>query len=174
MARPHGFPRSRSQRRTRTWGVGPGGTSTAQLSASGVSLLGSAITPTEDKLTVMRTRGLFAVNLVTITSGGDGYFGAVGIGKATKAAHIAGIASLPTPITEQTWDGWLWHSFFSVHGGPEAAIGTTGSSQWIEIDSKGMRKFDVDDVLYAAVEVVENGTAVINLQLDTRMLFALS
>ena len=39
------------------------------------------------------------------------------------------------------------------------------------IDSKAMRKFDADMTIYAVAEATEIGTAVLNMFLDTRMLF---
>ena len=173
MARSSGYPRGRprSSGVARDWGVGPGGTTSTQLSASGSALLGSAVTLAGSEITAMRTRGLFTAFISSTGAGdGDGYFGAVGIGKATAAAHTAGIASLPTPITEADWDGWMWHSFFHVFI-PDLTFGLDSQYQRIEIDSKAMRKFDQSEVLYAAVEVVEVGTVVLKVHLDTRMLF---
>ncbi len=174
MARSSGFrrqARGRSSGISRDWGVGPGGTAVTQLTGSGVSLLGSALSPQGSEITVMRTRGIFDAFLEGVPAAdGGGYFGAVGIGKATLSAFTAGIGSLPTPITEADWDGWLWHSFFSLHVGDVTFAGTPGAQVTMEVDSKAMRKFDIQEVLYAAVEVVETGSAVLNMRFDSRML----
>ena len=170
MARRSGFThRSRSYRPSPDWGAGVGSSSPVQVSTSSNGFLGAAVVPTIGEITLRRTRGLFVANLISATSAGDGFFGAVGIGLVTAAAFAAGISSVPTPITEAGWDGWVWHSFIEVHKG-RADQGAM-ESQRIEIDSKAMRKFDQDMVLFAAFEVTEIATAVADLFLDSRMLF---
>jgi len=174
VARRSGFnPRSRSRSSgiAKGWDSGPGGSALTTLTASGSALLGSGVSAVSSELTVIRTRGRFhSFMLGAGVSDGDGYFGAIGIGKCTLAAFTAGIASVPTPITEIGWDGWLWHSIFGVHN-PDLTFGGSPATVHDEaIDSKAMRKFDTLEVLYAAVEVVEIGTATLNIFFDTRML----
>jgi hypothetical protein len=103
------------------------------------------------------------------TSAGDGYQGAMGIGLASSAAFTAGIGSLPTPITEAAWDGWLWHRFFSVHGGVADGSTNAGSYQ-IEVDSKAMRKVSDEMTIFMAGEFTEIGTALMSVFFDSRML----
>ena len=173
MARQRGYTqvgRVRSRRMT-DWGVGPGGTGVTTLSASGSSILGAGVTTVAGIVTLVRTRGLFDVFLTAGVSAGDGMTGAVGIGIVSEPAFDAGIASIPTPITEAVWEGWLWHSFFSVHVGAAGGLDNPGASQRIEIDSKAMRKFSVEDTFVAVVELVETGAATAQIRLDTRMLF---
>ena len=173
MARSRGFPRARaSSGVSRQWGVGPGGSGITTLVATGSAFLGSSLVTTGEELTVMRTRGI--VDMFIKGAGaadGDGFFGAVAIGKTTQAAIAAGITAVPTPLTESDWDGWFWHSFLSVHVGDISLGGRPESHQRIEVDSKAMRKFDPKDALYAVVEVVEIGTTTLNVFFDTRMLF---
>ena len=119
--------------------------------------------------TLVRTRGIFEAVLKTATSAGDGYFGAIGIGRVSTPAFVAGIVSMPTPLTDLAWDGWLYHSFFSLHAGV-AGDSAASSTQRIEIDSKAMRKLGTDETFYAAMEVIEVGTATMSLFLNTRML----
>jgi len=166
-----GRPR-RSSGISRDWSFGPGTGSPVTISVTGSFLMGAALVPTAGELTVMRTRGLFDIFLQTIPAAdGDGFAGAVGIGKTTLKAFTAGIASMPVPLGDMEWDGWMWHSFFSVHMGETAGVsGGVEMSQRIEVDSKAMRKFDDQEVLYAAVEVVETGSAVAIARLDCRML----
>ena len=52
--------------------------------------------------------------LSTGTSALDGYDGAVGLCIVSENAFNAGIASIPTPITDIQWDGWLWYQSFSL------------------------------------------------------------
>ena len=167
MARPRGFmPVSRRSQKTTDWGVGAGGTVLTSLTASGSSILGAGAAPVEPK-TIVRTRGLFSASL-TVGAAGNGFFGAVGIGIVSQPAFTAGIASMPTPISEAVWEGWMWYSFFDCRTGVNPDDGS--SIHRIEVDSKAMRKVSNDDVIFAAIEVVEVGTATLEVQFDTRIL----
>ena len=170
MSHSRGSHRGNRSRRRTEWFGGVGGTAVQSFSSSGTALLGSGIITTTGEETLARTRGILDIFLTAGTSAGDGYFGAVGIGLATTSAFQAGVASLPTPITESGWDGWLWHQFYSVHIGIAASADSDGSHFRTEIDSKAMRKVDTSMTLYAAIEHVEIGTAVMSVFLDTRML----
>jgi len=161
---------SRGRSRRTEWFVGPGGTGVSTLTTSAASILGSGIITTFGEETVVRTRGLVDCSLISSTSAGDGYFGAVGIGLVSSAAFTAGATAVPTPINEQGWDGWLFHHFFSVHEDSPDGQGSGSAHHRFEIDSKAMRKVQEDETLYAAIEVVEIGTAVMNVFLDTRVL----
>ena len=170
MAKRRGSFPARSSGVARNWGGGPGGTTLVSLSATGSSILGAGIT-SSIQLTVLRIRGLFHAYIIGGgTADGDGFFGAVGIGKCTAAAFAVGITAMETPITEANWDGWLWHSYFSVYRGDLDGGGNSESTQRIVIDSKAMRKFGDEEIIFAAVEVVETGTSVVGVRLDTRML----
>ncbi len=168
--------RVRSQRRRTDWSEGTGGTTTGAVSASTATFIGSALVPTVLGATIVRIRGQFDFWLVLATAAGDGFQGAVGIGIASTAAVVAGIASVPTPLTEQGSENWLfWHTV-SVHNPVVGSAGFTDQSrQRIIVDSKAMRKFEDAAVsLYAAVEVVETGTATMNLNHDSRVLAMLA
>ena len=163
--------RPRSSGISRDWTDGPGGQALTTISVSSQVILGSGIAAAISEQTVMRTRGICDLFINGVGgSDGDGYFGAIGIGKCTAAAFTAGILSVPTPVTEVSWDGWLWHSYFSVHDADISRGPSTSVHQRIMIDSKAMRKFDGDEVLYAAIETTEIGTAILNVFFDTRML----
>ena len=110
-----GFNRGHpSQRRRSSWEEGTGGTSVNSFTASQSAFLGSALAISQDGLTLARTRGYVRAILTTSTGANDGFSGAIGIGIATTAAVTAGAASVPTPITEQDWEGWIWWNPFSV------------------------------------------------------------
>ena len=174
MAAPRGFHRGRSQTKAtgRTWEPGIGGTTETEFSASGSSILGSGVVPTGEKLTLLRTRGILDLFLEsTVTSGGDGFFGAFGIGIVSAAAFAIGVTAVPTPIDEAGWDGWLYHQFFSIHAPlPANDGGAPAAHQRVMIDGKAMRKFDVDDTLFGVLQVVEKGAANMTAYMDTRML----
>ena len=118
--------------------------------------------------TIVRIRGDFAAYLVSAAAGADGFQGAVGIGMTSLEAFNAGIGSVPTPITQVGWEGWLWHSFFGVHAGR----GVSGPSDGVHliVDSKAMRKIDDQMIVYAAADVFEVGAATMDVYLDSRML----
>ena len=147
--------------------------------SSTTPVLGNAgSTSVSDGQTVLRIRGTFLAYLSasnTVTTGGFG--GAFGIGKARLSAFNAGIASLPSPIDEEEWDGWLFHKYFFLRT-PTATIGDNindmpGAVRF-EIDTKAMRKVDLDDVIYGAIDMGdENGVAIAQWYFNTRMLIAL-
>ena len=166
----------RSQRLTQ-WGQGPGGLASNSLTGTGSQLLGSAIAFGAAG-TVVRIRGWFDAYLSSYTTAGDGFQGAVGIGLVSEAAFDAGIASVPTPITEAAWDGWMWHQFFGAHGGLAAGSSAVGVGQGVagvsrEIDTKAMRKVSDEMVVFAVIEATEVGTAVLLVNLDSRLLLKL-
>jgi len=179
VARSRGLPRGRvqSQRRRTDWSEGTGGTAGLGLTgAATTSFVGSALVPTVLGATIVRIRGQFDFMLTLATAAGDGFQGAVGIGIASTAAVTAGIASVPTPITEQGAESWLWWHVFSVHNPVVSSSGITRSGfQRIEVDSKAMRKFeDAAVTLYAAIEIVETGTATMTVRHDSRVLAMLA
>ena len=162
-----------STRRATAWSAGPGSSVLTSISTSSSGFLGASIQGTEQGLTMIRIRGQLNAALDVFTSVGDGYQGAVGIGIASLAAVTAGIGSVPTPLTEQDSDNWMWWHPLSVHGGLALASETRGH-QVLEIDTKAMRKFPTDLSIYMAFEVVEIGTAVLSIFADTRALAKLS
>ena len=174
VLRRSGFLRSsgRSQRRKTSWQIGAQtgtdgspqniGSSVAQLATVGALAA-------EDGLTLVRTRGEFVAFLSATGSALDGFHGAFGIAVVANAAFVAGVGSLPTPITEENWDGWLYHRYFSLQAGDQLAVATaatqlnqsnaTNAALRVEVDSKAMRKLETDMVIYACVEVIAFGVS---------------
>ena len=175
MARRAGFPRVVSQRSRRltTWDEGVGGGAPVVETAPVSRFLGSALQFSVDGLTLVRTRGQFMANLTSASAAAAGFHGAVGIGLATAAAVAVGITAVPTPITEQGWDGWIWWMPIYCFAGRADEVMGDLANQRTEIDTKGMRKITEEDALYAAIEVSEVGVASLNVALDCRMLFKL-
>ena len=163
-----------TSRRKVGWEQGVGGGAPVSETATVTRFLGSAITPTfGDGLTLVRTRGEFFANLGSGSAASNGFHGAVGIGLATLAAVTAGIGSVPTPITEQGWDGWIWWApIYVFTGRADEVEGQIGGVR-LTIDTKAMRKFNEEDAFYAAIEVTEVGAATMFTALDCRMLFKL-
>ena len=167
--RSRGFSPGRSRRKSE-WFQGPGGTAVTSVSSSTSTFLGSAVQTTAIEETLVRTRGILDCFLTSATSPGDGFFGAFGIGRATAAAVAGGVTTVPTPITELGWDGWLYHTFISCHESSADEAGSGSSVFRIEVDSKAMRILQNDENFYAALEVIEIGTAAMSVFFDCRML----
>ena len=176
------YPRS-SVRHRSSWEAGPetsGGGAAQVISSSIAELAGTAVQATVDGLTVIRTRGELMLYVETASLQGNGFHGAFGIAKATSAAVLAGAASVPTPITEEAWDGWLYHRYFHIHSAGPIAVATAAQEALqvnnvcaalrIEVDSKAMRKQDIDEAIYAAIEVTEVGTASMRWSFNCRLL----
>ena len=167
--------RSRSQRRKTAWTTGPDATA---LSFTGAASQGwtTGVAATVPGLTITRVRG-YAEVLLTVSSVADGGFnGAFGLGVTTLSAFNAGIASLPTPITDIDWNGWMVHQMFSLHTVTATiADGVNEVTSRFEIDSKSMRKLPVDEmILFGAIEVEQElGAATLLFHANTRMLVLL-
>ena len=172
--RRSGFPTSlgRSQRRKTSWTVGPEtgvNGATQVITASGSVLATTAVITTMDGITLVRTRGELVLLLGIAAAQGDGFHGAFGIGQVSSPAFTAGVGSVPTPLTEEDWDGWLYHRYFGLFsGGPlatataadqQSQVNSTSAALRLDVDSKAMRKSEIDMTFYAAIEVVELGTA---------------
>ncbi len=175
MARLRGFsPRvlRSSPRRKSGWSVGPGGTAVTSVASSTAILVGGGIIATIDGLTAVRIRGHALFTLTSNTSAQDGFQGAFGIGIVELPAFTAGIGSVPTPITEQGSENWLYWTAVSLRGAAasSASLDGHGSIQRWDVDTKAMRKTDTAQVVYAALEVVEVGTAAAQFWFDSRCL----
>ncbi len=168
MARQRRFL-SRGPRRETDWGEGPGSSGVSSISGSATTIIGSGMVITVGASTLVRLRGLLDIFLTSSTSAGDGFFGAFGIGVVTSRAFAAGVTALPQPVTEIDWDGWMYHTFISVHEGSPDGPGDAGVHR-IEVDSKAMRKMDGDVTLVGVLQVFEIGTAAASVFFDSRVL----
>jgi len=185
VARSRGsrFPRSSgaSLSRSVAWEVGPQSSANGlplafTSTSSAVGIIASALV---DSLTLVRLRGYLVAWLSSATAAGDGFSCAIGVGKATSAALAIGVTAIPTPITEDSWDGWLYHKFFGVFSGAGVSgdasvdsdmVNPTSAATRFEIDSKAMRKIDIDEAFFVAFEVVLHGTAQMEIAMNSRML----
>ena len=183
MARSRGFAQRGPRRRT-SWGIGSQtgvDGSPVPVASSSVVLAAGGVTPVQDELTLVRTRGDLNLFLTSCDALGNGFTGAFGIGVSNENAFGAGIASVLTPITDEDWDGWLFHRYFTViSGGPIAAataaqealqVNSTAAAVHVEVDSKAMRRLTTESVIYAALEVVEIGTCTMEWAFNSRSLF---
>ena len=135
----------------------------ASIAAVGAQLMVPA-------LTLIRTRGEVMMRVTTADAEGSGFHGAFGIAIANANAFtVGGIASLLTPLADDDWDGWFFHRYFALFsGGPLAGaasqdvdeVNPVAAALRFEVDSKAMRKMTDEEVIYAAIDVVEVGTTV--------------
>jgi len=171
------------QRRQTGWGVGPksgvGGNVGSTLSTTSSALGGIVAVPGQDGLTMVRLRGEFMARLLSATAAGDGFFGAVGVALFNDTAISIGITALNTPITDEGWDGWLWHRYFAIMAvGPisGAAAERLGQVHNVtaavrhEVDSKAMRKVPVGMSIAVVIQVTVDTTATMQWQFNSRTL----
>jgi len=184
MPRLNAFRRpNRGLRRKTSWSGGPqsatGGAPSGDISTSAAVLGGIGSAAAQEAITVVRIRGQFLCYLTVAAAADEGFSGAVGIGLVKSPAFQAGVASVPTPITEDDDENWLWHQYFHL-ASSDIITGAASQDQdtvmaltagfRAEIDSKAMRKMDSGDTLYCAVEVTEVGTCTMNWWLNCRVL----
>ena len=178
MARQRsGFNRGSGANRRRTgWEVGPGGTGPTTVTANAVDVLGSGSEALQDGLTLVRTRGFIEMLLTAAGSASvTGFSGAIGIGIVTAPAFAIGITAMPAPLDEVDWEGWLWHQFFFLHVGDPTAGDRDTNRLNFEVDSKAMRKIGTDEVIFAALQSVEQVAGeTMKVFFDSRLLFKLS
>jgi len=116
--------------------------------------------------------------LTVVTSVFDGFVdSAVGIGITTEEAFsVGGTTSLPSPLEDIDWDGWLYHQVVGQFAGFSTTETGRGPMEAVrmEIDSKAMRKFEDGMVVFGCVELgVEAGAATIQFGAHTRLLVKL-
>ena len=166
---------SARSRRKSSWSVGPQQAGLPSITASSVTLWAIGAQALEDGLTVVRIRGSLGCWLEVVTAIGDGFVQvAFGICVVSENAFDAGAASVPGPLTDKKWDGWMWHRFVDPMLGFSVTEGdNTGpiSQVKLEVDTKAMRKTKESDVVIGVTEVAtEIGTATLQFIASTRML----
>ena len=109
-----------------------------------------------EPITVVRMRGMIDIisdQEIAI----ERPFGAVGACVVSDQALAAGVASVPTPISDADSDLWLMHQYFHAPVTHLSSVGYTKVNQTFEFDSKAMRKIPADTTL---IWVVETGSTV--------------
>ena len=144
----------RGAKRKTFWLSGPDETGATQVAAGASDLQGSLNAAALDlrPFTVIRTIGQILVGSDQIAS--DEFpFGAFGITVVTVQASIAGIASIPTPVTEESAD-WFCFQFALARW----QFNTSGAAppQVYSFDQRGMRKVSENADI---VSVFENGNS---------------
>ena len=157
-----------------TWSTGPADAGVT-ISASGKTLWSASIAGASGaETTIVRIRGSGILLLKTTAAGGDGFAVGLGIGLVENNAFAAGIASLPGPLGDTDWDGWMWHLVCHVQSVTATiadGVNAVGSICRYEVDTKAMRKFDGGaQTLIGVIEVTELGTASMENNVSTRIL----
>ena len=161
-------------RRKTGWEDGP--TGAVALAATGSAIFPLSQQSVQDGITVVRIHGELLATIATVSSSLDGYVCGFGMCIVSENAAGVGITAVPTPITDQAWDGWLLHRLFTVKsntGTIADGVNAFSATARLELDSKAMRKFKLSDVLMGVVEVTEVGNSTLNLDLLSRMLIKL-
>jgi len=123
-------------------------------------------------LTVVRVRGMFYVETDQIAASED-QLGAVGIAVVSEQAAVAGVASIPSPVANADWDGWLyWQPILQGNVFLTGAGFSNRTGFQYVIDNKAMRKIEDNESL---VTVVGNShaTAGFDITFAKRTLFKL-
>ncbi len=161
-----------SARRQTGWSIGPSALP-ATLGTTAHQLWATGIVPSSEGVTLNRIRGAGILMMSSASAAGDGFDGAMGIGMATDEAFAAGVASTPSPRTDSAWDGWIWHEFMNVHqlsATEDTGFNAVAAVYRFVIDSKVMRKVPVGYTVFGAFDLVENGTAIGELFVNSRTL----
>jgi len=105
--------------------------------------------------TIVRTVGFVAVKSDQVAAT-ESFIGALGALVVTESARVAGVASIPTPVTEMSDE--MWFLFQGFQGGIEFldATGTQNGYRIFHFDSKAQRKVQDGE---AIVFMLENGAA---------------
>ena len=125
-------------------------------------------------LTLVRIRGNLTFWLEVVGSIGDGFTRVyAGIGVANSEAFTAGSASLPGPLSDPEWGGWMWYEALGpIIGLSVTEADNTGplSQVRVPIDTKAMRKLEANQTIFGMVQTAtEVGVATLNFQMSTRM-----
>ena len=142
--------------------------------STAVSIFPIGTSPDGDGLTLIRTRGILALMLLTSSAVQGGFQWAFGMGIVTSKAFSIGATAIPGPLTEIAWEGWLVH-LQGVLKSPTATLTDMASAmvQQHVIDSKAMRKFNADNTMVGVFETVEVGVATMHAELRSRSLVKL-
>jgi len=175
LSRRGSFRGRQSLRRKTSWLEGPGTNTLATFTVSTTTILGAGQVALEDGLTIARIRGLLTTSLQTTANAGDGFHGAAGIGIVTADAFTVGVTAVPNPVDDIAWNGWLWFQFFQEFSvGLDEQAFTPKDYRHYPIDTKAMRKFGLNEVVFLSVQAVEVGAVEMDVRAATRMLLMLS
>ena len=147
-----------SPSRQTTWVLGPFNFTPA-VTGTGSSVSGTASQALVDGLTLVRVRGSVAIDLSDVPILGTNSFNlAMGLAIVSENAAGIGATAIPDPLVDAGWDGWFWH-WMGIAGTAPGVTAAANGVQYVEIDSKAMRKWKNTDVMVAVIGTFEIGTA---------------
>ena len=174
-ARRAPFVVSRGERRKTIWAASADVTGETTL-AAGAAVLDQSLTEAQLQtiglpLTITRTRGILLVRSDQVANN-EVPFGALGMSVVSEQARAAGVASIPTPITEEASDLFFTYQHWVTQNRLSSAIGFSQSTTIFEFDSKAQRVVQSGE---AIIITMENGsaTAGVDFLLKFRMLLKL-
>jgi len=130
----------------------------------------------QSALTLVRTRGSLIVSIDNSGTTKNILNGAYGLIVVSNEAFAAGLASLPSPMTEIEND-WVVYVPFALRSESVATVITDlGAHRHIDFDSRGMRKLKLGDTLAAIVEIAQSDATtgtIVNLGVQLRSQFKL-
>ena len=176
MATRRRFAQQRGARRQTSWENGPFGRNAITTETS--TLVPTGIAATLPGLTLIRVRGEMYLALTTAAAAFDG-FGRIACGLAIvseNAFTVGGAGSVPDPLIDVGWEGWLWHWMGSLATNTAFTLPSNNgpSSVRVVIDSKSMRKWKETDVLCGVVSTDDEiSSTTLRTSLNTRVLVKL-
>ncbi len=160
-----GFSRTPPSMRRKTVWIGSFDVTGMTTLAAGAAVLDQSFLATaQSPFTVTRTRGFVFVKSDQ-EANTETPFGALGMMVVRDPAAAAGVASVPTPITEEEDEGWFVWQPFVTDITVSSAIGIINGGTLYQFDSKAQRKMAQGDTLIVSLE---NGSATHGLQYLTK------
>ncbi len=129
--------------------------------AEGTVAIGDVGALSTEPFTLLRTRGRV---MMSLDSGGlnEHVSCAMGLIVVSENAFGIGVTAVPSPVTDGTED-WIWHDFFQVNSGEEAAVVNDYLTVRLSVDSKAMRKLRQGEVLVIVAEIADSVDATGNV-----------
>ena len=154
MANRQRFRVGNFRKRGTFWGRSPADTGSTGLAAATAVIDSTALAVAEGE-TITRIRGMISVKSDQAAAN-ENYVGALGVCVVTDQAVAVGVGSVPTPYSDQDFDGWMLHQYFAGGVNFASGIGLWLPYERFEFDSKAQRKFAFGQTMCF---VVENGSA---------------
>ena len=166
-------------RRQTGWDLGPD-SSAGVVTATSITkrALGTGITVVTDGNTIVRIRGRLSYWIEVANVNAAGFEShAVGLCVITEDAFDIGPTAIPGPVTDDEWDGWMWHSWLETAIAPATAnidFSGGGAVHHEVIDTKAMRKFTDNSALVLMWEgLTQVGSPTMKFAFGTRTLLKL-
>ena len=142
-------------RRQTEWGISMTTAAPVTIPANSAVMIANTAGGLTVPITIVRTRGFLSV-FSDQAAATETQIGAFGMGIVSAQARAAGVASVPDPAGNATWDGWFVHEFFGQRLQFNSGVGLEPAyAQRYEIDSKAMRKIDAssEDIVFVVANL---------------------